>query len=107
MSVCAELFIDAQGRVYESHPLIQGDACPAPVAGYGAAFEQAVLAAVSQWQFIPAYVCEFPAGVTPQSACLGEGVVRKPLAIRQAYRFVFRQTPQGPVVDTADATVGR
>lgn len=106
VTVCVELFIDDNGRVYETHPLIQGVTCPALPPEYAAAFQQAVVTAVGQWGFVPSYICELPAGGAPDAGCAGEGVVRKPIAIRQAYRFVFRQTPQGPVVDAADA-VGR
>lgn len=87
--VCVDLVVDDGGAVTWAVPLHGGPECPAAPDPVLAPFEQAVLAAVREWQFTAAAVCTFPPGIEKNDDCEGEGVVERAVPLRMAFVFDF------------------
>lgn len=87
--VCVEIVIDVEGQVSEARHMPGVDACDAqPDAGYAAA----ALAAVRQWTFFAAALCEFPGEQPVTEDCSGEGVTVRAVPIRLMYAFAFERS---------------
>lgn len=89
--VCVDLVVDEGGEVTWAVPLHGGTECPAAAEPALAPFEQAVLAAVREWQFTAAAVCTFPPGIEKNDDCEGEGVTERAVPLRMAFVFDFNK----------------
>jgi hypothetical protein len=87
--VCVDLVVSEAGEVIWAVPLHGGPDCPAAAEPALAAFEQAVLATVREWQFTAAAVCTFPPGIEKNEDCEGEGVTERAVPLRMAFTFDF------------------
>lgn len=86
--VCVEIVVDAEGQVSEARHMPGVDACDAqPEAAYVAA----ALAAVREWTFFAAALCEFPEGRPVTGDCSGDGVTVRAIPIRLMYAFAFER----------------
>jgi len=100
--ICTELHVDERGTVYGTRGLYPGD-CNAAGTEWDADFRAAVDAATRRWVFEPSYRCVLAEGAERGGGCEG---ARELLAVpvSRAYRFLFRRTAQGGVVEGGDAS---
>ena len=101
LSICAELWIDADGVVTNVQPVVQAPECSA-IDAPREDFDDAVAAATRQWAFLPAFICEDSDDGAQDFECKGNGRLRY-IPIRLTYRFVFTQTESGGSVSVEDA----
>ncbi len=99
--VCVETVIGSDGRVADAQPRVE-DCDAADDAAHRPDFEAATLDAVRSWLFAPALICRAPEDFTGDDACLADGVVETPTAVRLSYRFRFSQRDGVPRVERAD-----
>lgn len=100
--VCLDTVIDAAGTVTAVAPRHDGDCAPSSSVD-AAVFFDAARTAVLGWRYAPAMICEAPPGYTGDDACIAEGAVETPTAVRLSYAFRFSQTGGRPEVERVGA----
>ncbi|GAB3062675.1 hypothetical protein GCM10027214_30250 [Stenotrophomonas tumulicola] len=88
--VCLQVVVDATGAVERSLPLSNRDECKAGLAAENTMLLQAAQEAVAKWEFTPAAVCHFAAGVpvADPGDCNGAEHV-EPVPVSLLYAFTF------------------
>ena len=95
--ICTEVHVDESGAVFGTRALHPAP-CSAAEAGWDADFRAEVERAVRQWRFEPSYQCTLPEGGEADGECRdAERLVAVPVS--RAFRFVFRWTQRGGVVE--------
>lgn len=102
--VCLSFLVDEGGEVQDIRPeRFAGTHCGTDSPEGMAPFWQAAEAAVRQWSFFAAAVCEFSspeAAARSDEACRGADAIR-PVAVRLAWIMRFRVDPEGRTAVTA------
>lgn len=88
-TVCVDLVVDSEGAVSSASINRTEHVCAG--GGAPAAFEEAALESVREWQFFAAQICTYPDGVEPDARCEGEGVSSQLVPVRLTYVFEFSQ----------------
>jgi hypothetical protein len=99
--VCTEVHVDEKGAVFGTRALHPAPCSPAGTA-WDADFRAAVDSAVRQWQFEPSYRCTLPSGVESRGECR-DATQLTAVPISRAFRFVFRVTKRGGVVEGGES----
>lgn len=94
--VCIDLTVDEGGDVISSSVNASEAICTP--SEHSSAFQNAALAAVSDWKFFAAQVCTFPEGMEHNDRCDGDGVVVRLLPVKLTYVFEFSLENGGPAV---------
>lgn len=97
-AICVEVTVDEAGQVEHTSVLSLAPRCPDLPAPVQAALKSAVDEAVSTWVYGPSYACVLREDAQADGTCAGAHADPVPVPILHAYRFVFRQTADGPVV---------
>ncbi|WP_101927053.1 MULTISPECIES: hypothetical protein [Luteimonas] len=100
VTVCVDAVIGSDGLVADAQPRVED--CDDASLPQRAAFEAASLAAVRGWTYAPALICRAPEDFDGDDACLAEGVVETPTAVRLSYRFHFSQRDGVPRVERGE-----
>lgn len=87
--VCVQIVIEADGTVSNVTPVYQTSACPVAAGDVDERFVNAVIDAVSIWEFFSSTLCRFPPGTPDEKKCSGKGVTVTQIPITQAFGFVF------------------
>lgn len=94
-TVCAHVILTAEGAVQRVDPMSDRDECAAGLLPDNADLVQSVRTTVQQWQFVPAALCTFAAGVAQPAAlddCSGaSSQVPVPVTLSFAFTFEVRQ----------------
>jgi hypothetical protein len=99
--ICTELHIDEHGVVFGSRAL-HPPPCNAAETDWDAEFRAAVDAATRQWNFEPSYRCVLAEGAERGGECEGARELTA-VPVSRAFRFVFRRTARGGVVEGGEA----
>jgi hypothetical protein len=99
--VCTEVHVDEKGAVFGTRALHPAPCSPAGAA-WDADFRAAVESAVRQWQFESSYRCTLPSGVEADHEC-NDAMQRVAVPISRAFRFAFRVTKRGGVVEGGES----
>jgi hypothetical protein len=102
VSICVELTINEAGTVDSTRAFLIPGRCEKTAADVEAAMKGEVDRAVSTWVYGPSYVCRLPPNAAGDGTCSEPGAERVPVPLLRAYRFVFRQTVQGPSVESEE-----
>ena len=100
--VCIDAAIDARGAVAAAAPRTDLECVSSEKVGI-APFIDAALAAVRQWTYAPALLCEAPESFDGTDACQADDVVETPTAVRLSYAFRFSQQAGTPEVERIGA----
>ncbi|WP_429001397.1 hypothetical protein [Xanthomonas arboricola] len=97
-TVCAHVILTADGAVQRLDPMSDRDECAAGLLPDNADLVQSVRTTVQQWQFVPAALCTFAAGVAQPAApddCSG-AISQEPVPVTLSFAFTF-EVRQGKV----------
>ena len=95
--LCTEVHVDEQGAVFGTRA-VHAERCSPPTAEWDADFRAEVERAVRQWRFEPSYQCTLPDGAEADGECRGARTLTA-VPVSRAFRFVFRWTKRGGVVE--------
>ncbi len=87
--VCVQIVIEADGTVSKVTPVYQTPACPVAAGDVDERFVNAVVDAVSTWEFFSSTLCRYPPGTPEEKKCSGKDVTVTQIPITQAFGFVF------------------
>ncbi|PPT39679.1 hypothetical protein XarbCFBP8132_14870 [Xanthomonas arboricola] len=97
-TVCAHVILTGDGAVQRVDPMSDRDECAAGLLPDNADLVQSVRTTVQQWQFVPAALCTFAAGVAQPAAlddCSG-AISEEPVPVTLSFAFTF-EVRQGKV----------
>jgi hypothetical protein len=106
VTVCADLWLSANGDITRSAPLYGAGGCEAAPSAALRPYEAAVAEALQHWSFSPAMVCTFADAAAAERAhgdCRGAGVAVRRVPVRIAYAFTFTVRDGRRRVDAARA----
>lgn len=92
VTVCAEVWLSADGEVTRVAPFDGAPECAATAARQAQAYADAVAEALRRWEFTPAMVCEFPPQLLDRRErgdCTGPDVAVRRVPVRLDFAFTF------------------